>query len=199
MALTETQAGSSLSDILTSAEPTNQGYYKIKGQKIFISAGDHDGVDNVVHMMLGRIQNAPAGAKGISLFLVPKKRVSKNGELVFNDVRCAGIYRKLGYRGCPLVRLNFGESGDSVAGDRRQRRPGQHVYDHEYRASGCRYRRGIDCFGSILCVSACQRKAPGQKTFFQGSPHPRSRLSNTQMFGGCFFSRGRWWKAHNLC
>jgi alkylation response protein AidB-like acyl-CoA dehydrogenase len=111
-ALTEPQAGSSLSDITTEAEPTDQGYYKIKGQKIFITAGDHDSVDNIVHLMLGRIKGAPAGVKGISLFLVPKKRVEAAGELVFNDVHCTGIYQKLGYRGCPLTQLSFGENDD---------------------------------------------------------------------------------------
>lgn len=112
MALTESQAGSSLSDIATTAEPTNKGYYKIKGRKIFISAGDHDGVDNVIHLMLARIKDAPAGVKGISLFLVPKKRVEVNNELVFNDVHCTGIHQKLGYRGCPLTQLDFGENDD---------------------------------------------------------------------------------------
>ena len=72
--MTEPQAGSSLSDITTMAEPTDEGYYHIKGQKIFISAGDHDGVDNVVHLMLARIKGAPPGVKGISLFVVPRFR-----------------------------------------------------------------------------------------------------------------------------
>ena len=74
MALTEPQAGSSLSDITTTAEPTEAGHYHIKGQKIFISAGDHDGVDNVVHLMLAKIPGGPPGVKGISLFVVPKNR-----------------------------------------------------------------------------------------------------------------------------
>ena len=100
MALTEPQAGSSLADITTTAEPTDQGYYKLRGQKIFISAGDHDCVENVIHLMLGKIKGAPAGIKGISLFLVPQKRI-ENGALVSNDVNTAGIYHKLGYRGSP--------------------------------------------------------------------------------------------------
>lgn len=112
MALTEPQAGSSLSDITTTAVPTDQGYYKIKGQKIFISAGDHNGADNVVHMVLARIKGAPAGVKGISLFLIPKKRVEEDGDLAFNDLNCAGIYHKLGYRGCPITQLSFGENDD---------------------------------------------------------------------------------------
>ncbi len=112
MALTEPEAGSSLTDITTMAEPTDEGYYRIKGQKIFISAGDHDGVDNVVHLMLVKIEGAPAGVKGISLFVVPKKRIDDNGNLVPNDVVASGVYHKLGYRGCPIVQLSMGDKND---------------------------------------------------------------------------------------
>ncbi|MBW2513179.1 MAG: acyl-CoA dehydrogenase [Deltaproteobacteria bacterium] len=112
MALTEPEAGSSLSDITTMAEPTHEDYYSIKGQKIFISAGDHDGVDNVVHLMLAKIEGAPAGVKGISLFVVPKKRLDANGRLVGNDVVTSGVYHKLGYRGCPIVQLSLGDKNN---------------------------------------------------------------------------------------
>jgi len=112
MALTEPQAGTSLADIATAAEPTDQGYYKIKGQKIFISASEHDGVENVVNLVLGRIKGAPAGVKGISLFIVPNKRIGEDGSLIPNDVNVAGTYHKLGYRGCPINQLSFGEEGD---------------------------------------------------------------------------------------
>ena len=112
MALTEPEAGSSLADITTMAEPTGKGYYRIKGQKIFISAGDHDGVDNVIHLMLAKIEGAPAGVKGISLFVVPKKRIDANGNLVPNDVVTAGVFHKLGYRGCPIVQLSMGDKND---------------------------------------------------------------------------------------
>ncbi len=112
MALTEPQAGSSLSDITTRAEPTEQGYYKIRGQKIFISAGDHDGVENVIHMMLAKIKGAPPGVKGISLFLVPKKRLKSDGALEPNDLTVATVYHKLGYRGCPITQLSMGENDD---------------------------------------------------------------------------------------
>jgi len=112
MALTEPEAGSSLSDITTMAEPTDEGYFRIKGQKIFISAGDHDGVDNVVHLMLAKIEGAPAGVKGISLFVVPKKRIDDSGRLVPNDVVASGVYHKLGYRGCPIVQLSMGDKND---------------------------------------------------------------------------------------
>ncbi|MFH2126117.1 MAG: acyl-CoA dehydrogenase, partial [Pseudomonadota bacterium] len=111
MALTEPQAGSSLTDVAVSAEPTEQGYYLISGQKIFISAGDHDGADNVVHLMLARIKGAPAGIKGISLFVVPKLR-PEGGGLVPNDLATAGLFHKMGYRGCPIVQLSMGEAAD---------------------------------------------------------------------------------------
>ena len=112
MALTEPQAGSSLADITTVAVPGDQGCYKISGQKIFITAGDHDGVENVIHLMLAKIKGAPPGVKGISLFVVPSKRIHENGDLVFNDVNVAGIYHKLGYCGAPLTQLSMGESDD---------------------------------------------------------------------------------------
>ena len=112
MALTEPEAGSSLSDMTTEAEPTDEGYYKMRGQKVFISAGDHDAVENVVHLMLAKIRGAPAGVKGISLFVVPKKRIDENGQLVFNDVITSGIFHKLGYRGCPIAQLSIGDNDD---------------------------------------------------------------------------------------
>jgi alkylation response protein AidB-like acyl-CoA dehydrogenase len=112
MALTEPEAGSSLSDITTIAEPTDNGYYKIRGQKVFISAGDHDAVENVVHLMLAKIKGAPAGVKGISLFVVPKRRIDESGQLVLNDVVTSGIFHKLGYRGCPIAQLSMGDNDD---------------------------------------------------------------------------------------
>ncbi|MDQ7784397.1 MAG: acyl-CoA dehydrogenase [Desulfomonilaceae bacterium] len=112
MALTEPQAGSSLADITTQAQETGHGYFLIKGQKIFISASDHDGVENVINLMLARIKGAPAGVKGISLFVVPKKRVREDGSLVPNDLHIAGLYHKLGYRGAPIAQLSMGENDD---------------------------------------------------------------------------------------
>lgn len=108
MALTEPQAGSSLSDITTTAEPTDDGDYLIRGQKIYISGGDHTAVDNVVHLLLARIQGAPAGTKGISLFAVPKYRL-EDGELVSNGVTTAGIYGKMGQKGYVAAHLMLGE------------------------------------------------------------------------------------------
>lgn len=112
MALTEPQAGSSVGDITTTAAPTDKDYYLIRGQKIFISAADHDCVDNVLNMMLVRIEGAPPGLKGISLFIVPKKRFGDDGALVPNDLTVMGIYHKMGYRGCPITQLSLGDNGD---------------------------------------------------------------------------------------
>jgi alkylation response protein AidB-like acyl-CoA dehydrogenase len=115
MALTEPDAGSSLSDISTSAEATDvEGVYKIKGQKIYISAGDHDACENIVHLMLAKIKGGPIGAKGISLFVVPQKRI-KNAELIDNDVVTAGIFHKMGYKGAPIAHLSVG-SNDGAEG-----------------------------------------------------------------------------------
>jgi butyryl-CoA dehydrogenase len=109
MALTEPQAGSSLSDITTEAVPDDGGFYRIHGQKTFISAGDHNGVENVVHLLLAKIPGGPPGVKGISLFAVPKRRLDENGSLISNDVAVSQVYHKLGYRGCPITELVFGQ------------------------------------------------------------------------------------------
>jgi len=115
MAMTEPQAGSSLSDIVATATPTGNGYYLLKGQKIFISCGDHDGCENIVNLMLARIEGAPAGTKGISLFVVPRMRPDEKGELVFNDVNTAGLFHKMGYHGAPIAHLIMGEQNDCRA------------------------------------------------------------------------------------
>jgi alkylation response protein AidB-like acyl-CoA dehydrogenase len=114
MALTEPEAGSSLADLKTTAYPQADGSYRIRGQKIYISAGDHDAVDNVIHLMLARIEGAPAGTRGISLFVVPRHR-EEAGRLVDNDVLTAGVYHKMGYKGAPIAHLMLGERGDCRA------------------------------------------------------------------------------------
>jgi butyryl-CoA dehydrogenase len=111
MALTEPQAGSSLGDITTTATPTDDGHYLIKGSKIFISGADHSLTDNVVNLALARIQGAPEGTKGISLFAIPRLR-EENGELVSNDVTVAGMIHKIGWKGLPSLALEFGDEGD---------------------------------------------------------------------------------------
>jgi butyryl-CoA dehydrogenase len=111
MCLTEPQAGSSLSDIVTSAEPSEDGY-NISGQKIFISGGDYQGAENVVHLLLARIKGAPAGTKGISLFVVPKYRQTVNGDLTPNDVSTFADFEKMGQKGYCTTHLFFGHNDD---------------------------------------------------------------------------------------
>jgi butyryl-CoA dehydrogenase len=111
MALTEPQAGSSLGDVRTRARPTAAGHHLLDGAKIFISGGDQDLTENVVHLVLARIEGAPPGVKGISLFCVPKLR-PEGGRLVPNDVKVSGLIHKIGWRGFPSVVLSLGEEGD---------------------------------------------------------------------------------------
>ncbi|MGB1217086.1 MAG: acyl-CoA dehydrogenase, partial [Saprospiraceae bacterium] len=108
MCLTEPQAGSSLSDITTSASPNEDGTYKIKGQKIFISGGDHQFAENIIHLVLARIDGAPSGTKGISLFVVPKKKITESG-FENNDVITAGDFQKMGQKGYCTTHIVFGE------------------------------------------------------------------------------------------
>lgn len=110
MALTEPDVGSSLGDISTKAIPHADGTYLIKGQKMFISGGDQDITENIVHLVLARIQDAPQGVKGISLFIVPKFKTNTDGTLAeHNDVHLAGLLHKMGYRGTTSTVLSFGE------------------------------------------------------------------------------------------
>ena len=115
IALTEPHAGSSLSDIRTRAEPASDGTYRLKGNKIFISGGDHPLSENIVHMVLAKPPDAPPGVKGISLFIVPKFLVNDDGTLgQRNDVLLAGLFHKMGWRGTTSTALNFGDNGECV-------------------------------------------------------------------------------------
>ncbi len=112
MCLTEPEAGSSLSDLTTEAVPQDDGTYKISGQKIFISGGDHEHSSNFVHLLLARIPGGPAGTKGISLFIVPKMRIKEDGSLEPNDVTTVGDFQKMGQKGYCTTHLMFGEKDD---------------------------------------------------------------------------------------
>src|SRR2546430_1419219 len=113
MALTEPHAGSSLADILTTATPNPDGTYSLRGTKIFISAGDHDLAETIVHLVLAKIPGSPPRVKGISLFIVPKHRVNADGTLgPPNDVTLSGLFHKMGYRGTVSTQLSFGEKGE---------------------------------------------------------------------------------------
>lgn len=113
MCLTEPQAGSDVGALRTRAVKRSDGSYSIAGSKIFISAGDHDLTENIVHLVLARVEGAPAGTRGISIFTVPKKRL-ENGNLVDNDVTAVAVEDKMGLHGSATCALNFGEKDDCI-------------------------------------------------------------------------------------
>ncbi|MFI7006564.1 acyl-CoA dehydrogenase [Streptomyces sp. NPDC050145] len=117
MCLSEPQAGSSLADITTRAVPQDDGTYRVSGTKMWISGGDHELSENIVHLVLAKIPGGPAGVKGISLFIVPKFLVGPDGSLgERNDVVLAGLNHKMGYRGTTNTLLNFGEGRHTPGG-----------------------------------------------------------------------------------
>ena len=115
MNLTEPQAGSDLALVRTKAEPQPDGSYKVFGTKIFITYGEHDMAENIVHLVLARVAGAPEGVKGISLFVVPKFLVNKDGSLgARNDVHCVSIEHKMGIKASPTAVLQYGDNGGAV-------------------------------------------------------------------------------------
>ncbi len=114
MCITESQAGSDVGEASTAANKQPDGTYLIKGTKVFISGGDHDITENIIHMVLARTEDAPKGTKGLSLFIVPKKRLNADGELEANDVKCAGIEHKMGIRASSTATLAFGDDDKCV-------------------------------------------------------------------------------------
>ena len=115
MNLTEPQAGSDLAAVRTRAEPQPDGSFKIFGTKIYITYGEHDMAENIVHLVLARVAGAPEGVKGISLFVVPKFRVNADGSLgERNDVHCVSIEHKMGIKASPTAVLQFGDNGGGV-------------------------------------------------------------------------------------
>ena len=115
MNLTEPQAGSDLALVRTRAEPQPDGSYKVFGTKIFITYGEHDMAENIVHLVLARVAGAPEGVKGISLFVVPKFMVNKDGTLgARNDAHCVSIEHKLGIKASPTAVLQFGDNGGAI-------------------------------------------------------------------------------------
>jgi hypothetical protein len=115
MNLTESQAGSDLAAVRTRAEPQPDGSFKIFGTKIFITWGEHDMAENIVHLVLARVAGAPEGVKGISLFVVPKFLVNADGSLgARNDVHCVSIEHKLGIKASPTAVLQYGDHGGAI-------------------------------------------------------------------------------------
>jgi alkylation response protein AidB-like acyl-CoA dehydrogenase len=115
MNLTEPQAGSDLNALRARAEPVGDGTYRITGQKIFITYGEHEMTENIIHLVLARLPDAPPGTRGISLFLVPKYLVNADGSLgEHNDLRCSGIEHKLGIHASPTCSMAYGDKGGAI-------------------------------------------------------------------------------------
>jgi alkylation response protein AidB-like acyl-CoA dehydrogenase len=115
MNLTEPQAGSDVGALKTKAEPVGDGTYRITGTKIFITWGEHEAAENIIHLVLARLPGAPEGTRGISLFLVPKYLVKPDGTLgARNDLRCIGLEEKLGIHASPTCVMSFGENGGAI-------------------------------------------------------------------------------------
>jgi alkylation response protein AidB-like acyl-CoA dehydrogenase len=116
MCLTEPDAGSDVGEIQTIAKPHFDGSYRLSGTKIFISCGEHDLTENIIHMVLARVEKDPPGTKGLSLFIVPKYLCDNNGQFgARNDVVCMGIENKMGLHGFPTCTMSFGDKGECVA------------------------------------------------------------------------------------
>ena len=115
MNLTEPQAGSDLGAVRTRAVPADDGTWRITGQKIFITFGEHDLADNIIHLVLARVPDAPPGTKGISCFIVPKYLVNADGSLgARNDLRCVSIEHKLGIHASPTCVMSYGDAGGAI-------------------------------------------------------------------------------------
>ena len=202
MAPTEPQAGSSLADIKSRATPTADGHHLIQGSKIFISAGDHQLTDNIVHMTLARIDGAPAGIKGISLFAVPARR-QVGDALVDNDVTVAGMIHKVGWRGGPSLALNYGERGDChgwLVGE-----PGRGLACMFQMMNEARLMVGANGVSTasvayhqsvIYARERTQGRPPAAKA---DTSRPRCRSSNTPMCGACCCVRKRSSRADFRC
>ncbi len=166
MVLTEPQAGSDLGQVRTRAVPDGS-HYRLFGQKIFITWGDHDLTPNTIHMVLGRIEGAPAGVKGISLFIVPKYLVNADGSLgARNEVRCLSIEHKLGIHASPTCVLAFGEH-DGAVGDRIGE-PGRGLEYMFIMMNSARLSVGSE--GYAVGERAFQRAAEWARTRVQGKP-----------------------------
>ncbi|MBX3514501.1 MAG: acyl-CoA dehydrogenase [Xanthobacteraceae bacterium] len=180
MQLTEPQSGSDLANLRTKAVKQPDGTYKISGTKIFITYGEHDMTDNIVHLVLARLPDAPAGTKGISLFLVPKFMVNADGSLgARNDVRCASVEHKLGIHASPTCVMVYGDQGGATG----------YLVGEENKGLHCMFtmmnnaRLGVAVQGVAIAERATQQavqyahdrkqgKAPGAKDLSPIAEHP---------------------------
>jgi butyryl-CoA dehydrogenase len=172
MCLSEPQAGSSLAEITTRAEPRADGTYHIVGTKMWISGGEHDLAENIVHLVLAKIAGGPPGVKGISLFIVPKRRVDASGAVgESNNITLVGLNHKMGQRGTTNCLLNFGEAGPTIG--YRVGEPHQGLHCMFHMMNEARISVGHGAVSSALAgylyaldyaSERCQGRLPGQKS-----------------------------------
>ena len=163
MNLTEPQAGSDLNAVKTRAERASDGTYRLFGQKIFITYGEHDMAENIVHLVLARLPDAPPGTRGLSLFLAPKFLVNDDGSLgARNDLRCGSIEHKLGIHGSPTCVMLFGEGegATGLAGRRGESRSGRDVRDDERRPARGRHAGRRDRRARLSAGARIRPRAP---------------------------------------
>jgi alkylation response protein AidB-like acyl-CoA dehydrogenase len=168
MNLTEPQAGSDLAAVRTRAEPTGDGRYKLEGQKIFITYGEHDLAENIIHMVLARTPGAPEGVKGISLFLVPKYLVEADGSLgARNDVRCISVEHKLGIHASPTCTLAYGGAIGELIGE--ENRGLEYMF---IMMNAARYAVGLEGIGIA------------ERAFQSALAYAQERIQGTEIGGG---------------
>jgi butyryl-CoA dehydrogenase len=168
MCLTEPQAGSSLSDVMTTAKDNGDGTFSINGQKIFISSGDHQFADNIIHLVLARLEGAPSGTKGVSLFVVPKKRVGSNGSLSDNQVIVAGEFEKLGQRGYCTAHLVFEGSQGHLVGEANKGLSYMFQMMNEARIATGRMGTGIASAAYFASLQYAKERPQGRKLTSSG-------------------------------
>ena len=165
MCLTEPSAGSDVGALKTTAKRNADGTYSITGTKCFISAGDHDLAENIIHPVLARIEGDPAGTKGISIFVVPKIRINEKGELGEpNDVNCGGIESKMGIHGNATCTLNFGENGKCIGYLMGEERAGMKIMFQMMNEE----RQGVGMMGVSLAMAAYLHALDYAKQRLQG-------------------------------
>ena len=162
MCLSEPHAGSSLTDIRTEAVRQPDGTYRLRGTKMWISAGEHDLAENIIHLVLAKVPGGPPGVKGISLFIVPRQHVADDGTVgARNDVRLVGINHKMGWRGTVNTILEFGERGDCVG----------HLVGEEHHGLGYMFRMMNE---ARIGVGACA-VALGYEGYLESLAYARTR------------------------
>ena len=189
MNLTEPQAGSDVGAVTTKAVPADDGTYRITGQKIYITFGEHELTENIIHLVLARLPDAPPGTKGISLFIVPKFLVNDDGSLgERNDVSVVSLEHKLGIHASPTCVMAYGEDGEGAVGylvGEPQHRHARHVHDDERRPARGRHPGTGHRRARLPAGARLRARAPAGPRADQRARASSRRSSSTPTSGGC--------------